>query len=140
MKEFLLLLFFSKVICVTPIPIDLEGQVELRPPEAIQAITSGAAIEIEVTHLVGETEGIKQREEIIRKLVPAGAVQAELQSAQHKPVVLLYKGNYAWANDRAWLILSSQSEIPTDAEFELIVLRSEVRLPGVSVRWRNHRK
>jgi len=50
MKNLLLILFFSKIVLLTPAPIQLtDTWLELSPDKPIEAITSGASIYIDIT-------------------------------------------------------------------------------------------
>lgn len=140
MKEFFLILFFSKVVALTPQPVDILGTLEIRPVEPLKAITSGASIEIEVSHLLGDVEGIVEREHKIKELFPAWTIKAELHSSRHKPIALHYEGNFAWSNESTWLILSGVPGLPTGVEFDKVVVKSQIRLAGVRVSWKNYSK
>ena len=52
MIEFLRLLFFSNILLVTPQPIELRGEVELKPLAPLVAINEGASIWIDVSSMV----------------------------------------------------------------------------------------
>ncbi len=140
MKEFLLAIFFSEVVLLTPQPIDVRQQVELRSESTIEAISPGAAIEIEVSNLVGTVSGISEREKRISELFQPGSLIAELRSEGAAPVVLRYEGSFAWADEGVWLSLVSPEGVPTGVEFESILIKSELLLEDVSIRWRNFRK
>ena len=124
MKDFLLALFLSKIIALTPQPVDILGTLEIRPTEPIEAITSGASIEIEVSHLLGEKRGIDETNRELEALFPAGTIEAELHSVGHQPVTLRYEGKYAWSGNTKSLILSGASGVPTGVEFSKVVVTS----------------
>ena len=70
MKEFFLILFFSKSILLTPTPVTLEGIVSLVPEEPISAITTGASVEIDISSIIvkGQNEGIVEFRERLKKI------------------------------------------------------------------------
>ena len=59
MKEFLLIFLFSKMVLLTPDPVDLYGEKDIYPKDPLTAITSGASIEVDVTDFMGGI-GIKE--------------------------------------------------------------------------------
>jgi hypothetical protein len=78
MIEFLRLLFFSNILLVTPQPIELRGEVELKPLAPLVAINEGASIWIDVSSMVK-----RRREETaldldlrVKELFPDGAIEA----------------------------------------------------------------
>lgn len=140
MKDVLLMLLFSKVVALTPQPVDLLGALELRPATPLEAITSGASIEIEVSHLLGDAKGVVETDRKVKALFPAGSIEAELHSTGRPPVVLRYDGNHAWSNEKTWLILSGVSGMPTGVEFDKVIVKSRFRLSQVRVYWKNYGK
>ena len=124
---------------MTPQPIELRGEVELKPLAPLVAINEGASIWIDVSSMVK-----RRREETaldldlrVKELFPDGAIEAVLVSKALN-VPLRYKGHFAYGGDNVKLIVESDGGVPVDVEFNAIVITTSVPLESVSVWWRNY--
>ena len=139
MKEFFLILFFSKTVLLTPDPINIHDETFLVPQEPVTAITNGASLRIDVSNLHKDLGikrgGLTESRVILKKLIPSGSVKAELHSKGE--VVTLNQESYSIFNDGAELVLSSEAGIPTNIAFHKIKIISLVNLDGVKISWRN---
>lgn len=142
MIEFLKILFLAKVIVLTPEPITINEQIVIELKSPIKAITSGANIEIDVSHLSKEAGikevGIIESRKLLGDLLPEGSVKAKLLS-ENKTVILNHM-NFALSNNEAKLILSSNSGVPVDTEFNGVEIVTGIPLNKVKVVWKNHKK
>lgn len=140
MKELFLILFFSKTVLLTPVPVNISGEVVIRPEKSLEAITSGASLDIDVSDFIGQMKikeaGIFEVEEIIKKRIPEGSVTATLHGSQGEEVVL-NKSGISKAKDVARLSLYADSGIPTNVAFNKITITSDTELRGVKVYWKN---
>ena len=72
MKEFFLILLFSEWVQLTPVPVDVADELVLNPSEPISAITSGAALHVDLEVFLSgvsiEETGIKHSREIFEEL------------------------------------------------------------------------
>jgi len=140
MKEFFLILFFSKTVLLTPDPINLHGRLELVPDKPIEAITSGASIQVDVS----STAAWNGKEDILvfRKklsdLFPPGAIKAKLVG-KGKEVTLSYQGNYQFNKDNVMLSLCADNGIPTGVEFTKVIIESSIDLNRIKVYWKNYK-
>jgi hypothetical protein len=140
MKELFLILFFSKTVLLTPVPVNISGEVVIRPEKSLEAITPGASLQIDVSDFIGRMKikeaGIFELEEILNKRIPEGSVTATLHGPQGEKVVL-NKSGISKAKDIARLSLYADSGIPTNVAFNKIIITSNTELIGVKVYWKN---
>ena len=141
MKEFFLILFYSKVVLLTPAPVDVLGQMEIAPAEPLEAITRGANIQIDVSSYTGglslKNTGIVELRQAVRNKIPEGSVTATLYSAQgHK--IELHDSGISLGPEDARLIFHAASGVPTDVASNRVVIASRVGLKGVKVFWQNY--
>lgn len=140
MKELFLILFFSKTVLLTPVPVNISGEVVIRPEKPLEAITSGASLDIDVIDFIGRIKineaGIFEIREIIKKKIPEGSVTATLHNSQGEKI-LLNKSGISKAKDVARLSLYADSGIPTNMAFNKITITSSTELRGVQVYWKN---
>jgi hypothetical protein len=139
MKEFFLILFFSKTILLTPDPINLFGEMEIIPDKPLKAITSGATIQLDVSSMIGKNQGITEFDKTMEKNFPAGSFQATLYGSNNKEVTLRYDGHYSFSDKDVRLTLSTDSGVPTDAEFSKVRITSSIRLKNIKVFWKNYK-
>lgn len=139
MLDFLRILFFAKTILLTPEPITLFGDAELRPTDPLTAITSGAGIEIDVTSMLArkQAEGIVEFRSRALEAFPPGSIEARLSGKGTADVVLRYEGNVIVADNAVVLGLSANPGVPTDAAYDRVALKTTVKLDAVRVSWRN---
>lgn len=140
MKDFLMMLLFAKSILLTPQPIDLYGNLEIKPNKPLKAITSGAHLSIDVSKSVGDVQGIFERQKRIKQLFPSGTIQAELYAGRSQPVTFYYDGGFLYNNTNILLTLDSKLEVPTDIEFNKVILTSNIKLNKITVTWVNFKK
>lgn len=140
MKEFFLILFFSKTILLTPVPVNISGEMVIRPEKLLEAITPGASLEIDVSDFTGRMKmkemGILEVKEILKEKIPEGSVRATLYGSKGEKVVLNESG-FSITNDGAKLTLFADSGIPTNMAFNKITITSNTELRGVKVYWKN---
>lgn len=140
MKEFFLILFFSKTVLLTPMPVNISGEMVIRPEKLLGAITPGASLEIDVSEFTGRMKmkemGIVEVKEILKQKIPEGSVRATLHGSNGEKIALNELG-FSISNDGANLILFADSGIPTNAAFNKITITSDTELRGVKVYWKN---
>ncbi len=119
MKDFFLMLLFSKIILLTPDPITLIGEVELTPDKPIKAITSGASVLIDLSltfdFLGAKKSGSISSLDILEKKFPPGSVSATLYSEDGQKI-LLNDINFLLSNESAEISISTKSEVPKRVE------------------------
>lgn len=142
MKEFLLILFFSKMVLLTPDSVDLYGEKDIYPKVPLTAITSGASIEVDVTDFVGGIEikkvGIVEARKLLEEKIPEGSVKCVLYSSAGDRIYLNDTG-YSLSNNAARLTLSASSGVPPNIEFNKVIITSRINLKGVKVYWKNYK-
>ena len=139
MMEFLSILFFAKTVLLTPVPIDLYGDLDMRLRTPLTAITSGASVEVNVSSMISkpEKEGILEFGRRIKSAFPPGTLEAKLIGNDGQEVKLSYEGNYAYSNDAVLLVLTANNGVPKKVEFERVVVTSHIKLKSVLVSWKN---
>jgi hypothetical protein len=142
LMEFLRILFFAKMVLLTPEPIDLHGSVELRPREPLIAITTGASIEVDVSSMITKNpqEGVVEFRRRVNTMLPLGAIEAKLLGSETRAVALRYDGSVAYSENQVMLSLTSDTGVPTGTEFTQVVVMSRVDLKSIKVSWRNYKK
>lgn len=142
MKEFLLILFFANTILLTPAPINIFGEVEIQLENPIEAITSGASIQIDITDLsgLGKHLGIVEKRKWIALNFPENSIEAKLVTSNSEEVILVYKGASLINNRQVLLSLYAVVEMPTGVKFSKLAISSKINISGVKVYWRNFTK
>ena len=88
------ILFFAKTTLLTPNPVDIHGRLDLNLPEPLEAITSGAELEIDVTSIISMSRGediLAVRKKIVDKFSNS-SIQAHLLGDNNVDVVLHFAG------------------------------------------------
>ena len=137
MKEFFLMLFFAKSILLTPGGVDLTREwLQIPLDEPLEAITSGAAIYIDVTKHVDADISIDE----LDATFPAGTIKVRLVHNAVQETLLDNNSAYTFEKDKVYLSLSAADGVTTDNEYTELFVRSDIPLSGVSLVWTNHRK
>ena len=144
MFDFLLILFFSKTILLTPDYVNIEPSnygytIDLKEP--INAVTTGASIQIDITEMLppfskGDLFKVRRA---ISEMFPDSSIEATLTSEGSKTIRLRYQGYSLIGNETASLKLS-RNEIPTGVDFKTITIKTDVKLERVKISWRNFQK
>ena len=140
MKELFLILLFSKTVLLTPVPIDLYGQLDLIPERPLEAITSGASIQIDVSSRISwDGEDIFDFRQKLSDIFPPGTIEAELKGSHDEKVILVYTGHTEFNDESVRLLLYAEPGVPLDVEFEKVSIKSSIRFEGVRIFWKNFR-
>jgi len=135
-KTLFLLIFFSQWVLLTPDPLDIGNEwIEITPSETLDVITGGAAIYVDVSHLVKKPldfDGAKE-------LFPEGSIEGVLITKNAKEIRISSKGN-SFTNEETFLVVPGVKLIPTNIEIIAVKLRSSIELKGAKVFWKNGRK
>lgn len=141
MKEFFLIIFFSKTVLLTPAAIDLDGNKELLCTPPLVAITSGASIQVDVTNLIDpinfQKKGISEIRKSLREKIPEGTLTAELIGSNGEKIQLRDTG-IALSPQGARVILASPLGVPTKSSFTKVLVSSQLILKGVNIYWKNY--
>ena len=115
------------------------GEYELLLEENLTAITSGASLQIDISNFAKgvniKEKGIVESRELLKEMIPKGSVNAILYSKGKE--IPLSDDSFALSNDGAMLVLSSNSGVPVDMEFDKVEIASQIELKGVQVYWKN---
>ncbi len=137
MKEFFAILFFGKVVLLTPNPVTVDDHIDLDLDDPIVAVTTGAGLEIDVSSMIVVTDILATRR-ALRSRFPEDCLRATLFSSDSQ-VVLSRMGSLI-SDDSALISLSSDSGVPLKTEFSRIELDSCVRMTDVEIYWKNYKK
>ena len=138
--DFIRIMLFSKMILLTPNPVDLARTKEFKPETPLKAITEGATIYIDVTSTIGpkpKAEGIVEFRERVNKTFPAGSIEAALTGKNGVKIVLEHKGYVSFSDNDVWLDLNREGGVPTGIQFDRVVITSRVELRQVKIIWKN---
>jgi hypothetical protein len=140
MKDFFLILFFSKVVVLTPGPIDIVDSVTLQLGSPISAVTEGAQLRIDVSEQMSEQSQDLQISSILERLrqrFPSGSLSARLITPEGEELVL---DTVSGATDgsSAELILSSSNGVKTNLEFTQVKIVTSRELRCVTISWQNY--
>jgi hypothetical protein len=139
MKEFLLLLFFSKTVLLTPDVVSIDGTLEIIPDEPISALNANACILIDLKHSYPsvniKNKGIYESREFLRSQFPEGSISAMLFA--DSKTVELKKSSFSLSNEASFIMLKSEDGIPLGYDFSKVVIGSKVRVNNVQVFWKN---
>lgn len=136
MKEFFTILFFGKVVLLTPQPVTFEDHLEIVLNEPIAAVTRGASLQVEVTSMI-EVTGVIETREAVDDRFPEDCVRAILHGSDSQ--VELWRMGTRVSNDRVQIGLYSDSGVPIDTEFSRIEVFSCAQMTDVDVYWSNHK-
>lgn len=109
--------------------------------EPISAITTGAAIQIDVSEMVltgGQKMNLLETRRTVSDMFSKGSIEAAL-IAGNKRIMLTYQGGTLVNNDSARLVLSG-NEDPIGVDFSAIVIKTDVKLERVKIYWKNYKK
>lgn len=137
------ILLFGNFVALSEGSIQLAAgahQVPLKRP--ISAITSGAALYIDVTSMIPRDElTVHASRKWAEQSFGPGCLNATLQADGEPPVLLEFKGGVSFAPDSLHLILSGPNfSVPVRKDFTKLTLTNCTPLRGVRIYWANYRK
>ena len=141
MYDFLMILLFSKVVLLTPEPVDInsnEKGYEINLKEPINAINSGASIEIDITTMLPVSikgDVVKSRE-AVSKIFPDGSVEVILSMDKGNISLKDRFGISVGSNDTKLTLYNDN--MPTNIDFNAVTIKTSVNLENVKIYWRNH--
>ena len=137
MKEFFLILFFSKTVLLTPTPISIENEwIEINPSESFSAITGGAAIYLDVSNYIPNNLGLNEQFDAVKGKFPDGSIRGVIIAENGKEFNIQNKGS-SHAKHDVRLIMDYGAPMPTDIEYTKLMLESDIPMEGISVYWKN---
>lgn len=141
MKEFFLILFFSKTVLLTTVPVDLLGEKVVVPEDPLKAITPGASIQVDISDYLTQSglidTGLAENQKLLKDLIPQGSIKAVLSDLDGNKIQLDHIG-FSWSPDDTRVILTSSSGVPTDRSFNKVLIVSRIDLKGARIYWKNY--
>ena len=143
MWKFIIILFFSKTILLTPsaINIDKGEKYVINLNESISAITTGANIQIDVSNMIIKDTlkiNLIETRRIVSDMFDKGSIQAVLISENDK-IMLTYQGE-TFINENNIRLVLSANKVSIRVDFSAIEMTSDVRLEKIEVFWKNYKK
>jgi predicted transcriptional regulator len=141
--KFIIILFFSKTILLTPsaINIDKGEKYVINLNESISAITTGANIQIDVSNMIIKDTlkiNLIETRRIVSDMFDKGSIQAVLISENDK-IMLTYQGEN-FINEKNIRLVLSANKVPIGVDFSAIEITSDVKLEQIEVFWKNYKK
>ncbi len=139
MFDFFLILFFSKTLLLTPIPVDIEKTYTLNLEKPISAITSGASIQLDVSDmLLLENSNILEIRNRVSDIFFKDSIDVEISLMDEK-IKMIFDGATLINNDSVRLILHSSDDV-LDKDFNKIIINTKIKLENIKVYWKNYKK
>lgn len=135
--------FFGSFVSLSDRPTDLAvGAHDVPLTRPLSAITSGAALYIDVTSMVPKDEltigGVRQW---VERSVQPGCLSATLYTDGEASVPLEFRGGFSFAPNSLHLILPGPDfTVPVRRSFEKLTLTNCVQLRQIRIYWSNHGK
>jgi hypothetical protein len=135
MKEFFVLLFFSKTSLLTAQPITIDSKcidVPLKAP--LEVLNPGAALQVEVVYVATD-----RWFDDLNRLYPKGTVTGTLARTDRTRLPIA-NSSVARGQKSSYLLLTPKEGYRSDDKFSALQLCSAVSLSGVRVLWQNASK
>ncbi len=141
--QWLWILLFGSFVSLSDQPTNLAvGTHDVPLKKPLSAITSGAALYIDVTSMVPKDElTVDGSRKWVERSVDPGCLKATLQPDGEASVPLEFRGGFSFAPDSLHLILSGPGfAVPVRQDFKKLTLTNCVPLRQVRIYWANYRK
>jgi hypothetical protein len=142
MIELLKILLFSKIVLLTPTPINITESVFLHYESTISAINTGGHIEIDVTKMMEAYSelGITKRMDALSRIFPQGTIRATLINEKDGIKITLNKLSHSVGKESSSIILMAPTGVPTGVAFSMVEVKTKIPLEDVSASWVNYIK
>jgi len=136
MWELLKLWLFAHTYLLTPQPIGIdESWRHIQINEPLEALNSGARLEVEVTMAIGRGDVIERLSRAGSRF-PHGCIEARLTSRDGHESVLSNTGE-AVTNDETFVIVRNPSGMEPGPQFTSLAIRANCAVSSAKVRWHN---
>jgi len=133
-------LFLGGITVLTPQPIDIGATwVRIDATKPLSAITSGAALQLDITALVPPPANLIDRMATADRLFPRGCVHARLVTSTGSEVALSNAGAAA-SDTNTYLIVDASSGVPTGIKFPTVIISATCSMKKVTLSWQNYSK
>jgi hypothetical protein len=144
MIEFFKILFFSKLVLLTPGFVDIDNSADyfaLNLNEPISAINSGASVQIDVTRMIqfDDKPDVIEIQKRADALFSDEVIEVVLVETDKTHVLSLKNGGASVNANSAILSLSGQ-DIPTGVDFKELKITSSIKLEKIKIYWKNFKK
>ncbi|WP_198411339.1 hypothetical protein [Marinimicrobium alkaliphilum] len=135
-------MLFGTTVLLTPEPMDIvDGGIEIDLDKPISAITSGAALYLDVSSMrPPEVNDILETRSWVDETFSSGFVSVNLFSASGKEdLELSYRGSSSWGKEVVYLMLTARSGVPVGVEYDRLTLKTDIDIHDVRIIWKNYR-
>ncbi|NTW33511.1 MAG: hypothetical protein HGB12_12970 [Bacteroidetes bacterium] len=146
MKALFLILFFSKVLLLTPEPVTISSEwFEINPQKTFSAITGGANIRIRIPvndyrikKIIKEKETFEQLENIFPKESIEAYLYGENNYIAHLSIVGFAVSDFNFKDEGSLhILLRPAFPIPTNVKFNRLKIKSNPEIENVKIYWEN---
>ena len=137
---FILSLFLGKSFLLTPVPIDINGSLEI-DVKTLNVVSPTPYISIDVTTMllpfIKPGVDLPAFEKVFNEKFPKNSLEV-LLFEKNGEITKLTQIALAQGNENNWLILTKKGDILTDKKFVKIVVTSKIPLKNVLIKWTNY--
>ena len=137
---FILSLFLGKSFLLTPVPIDINGSLEI-DVKTLNVVSPTPYISIDVTTMllpfIKPGVDLPAFEKVFNEKFPKNSLEV-LLFEKNGEITKLTQIALAQGNENNWLILTKKGDILTDKKFLKIVVTSKIPLKNVLIKWTNY--
>ena len=141
MWQFIKAMFFAGSFLLTPTPVNITSSwLEIHLKDSVEALNSGATLEIDVTSIVPPTKpgghDVVERLARTEESFPKGCVEARLTTKDQREV-LLTNVSSSTSSTQTFLLLSKPNGMPIDLQFATLFIRASCPIMATQIYWRN---
>ena len=137
MWELIKLWLFAHTYLLTPQPIGIDEswhQIQLKEP--LEALNSGARLEIDVTAVIGAKADVITRLNSAQDRFPHGCIEARLKSKDGRESLFSNTGE-AVTNEETFVIVRGSGGVEPGLQFTSLAVRANCPVPAAKLRWHN---
>ena len=142
MLNLIKILLFSQTITLTPLPILLkQGEShEIKLTNSISAITSGAHIRIDISAMKpDDANDFSSIKSWVEKSFKEYDIIAEISNTESGDNInIFYLGGFSWNGEKVHLKLNPTTGFPINANYNKLIVSSNVELKNVYLLWQNY--
>ena len=135
---FIKIMFLSEVLLLTSEPISINGSHTLLLKKELNVITKGANLELEISKFLKEKD--KNRNYFhtgISDIIPPKSITADMYYNNEKIITLELTKSIGFGKEKTYIYLKNIAEIKSTMKFNKIIVKSEVNLNKIQIRWSN---
>lgn len=135
MWEFIKILFMSKLVVLTPQPVDINNTYQQKT--SIGAINRGASIIMDLSE-TGICQPNKNVIEAFKCLEDYFSdYEITVQIASEKGKINLHTRSFAISNDNLYIYFGNTGDLNSGMKFNELFISSNIEIPNVIIKWSN---